>query len=267
MKNVMINGAPRSGTSWLGQIFNSSPVTSYRFQPLFSYAFKDHLTLNSTKSEITKFFNEVSVTDDDFILQTDQLRRKIHSEFQKDVPTHTVMKHVRYHYLLKHILEISDDIKVIGIIRHPCGVINSWLKTPREFNPEWDISEWKHGSMKNKNQPGEYYGFEKWKETNSLFLKLHNQYPERFKIIQYDDLVKDRITTTQTIFDFVDLEMTNQTFDFLTKSQEKEIDDPDTAFRLSDVSERWKYELDTYIVNEIHNDLIGSELEFTLDLH
>ena len=37
MKNVAIFGVPRSGTSWLGQIFNSSPMVAYRFQPLFSY--------------------------------------------------------------------------------------------------------------------------------------------------------------------------------------------------------------------------------------
>ena len=41
MTPVFAFGVPRSGTSWFGELFNSSPRVAYRFQPLFSYAFKD----------------------------------------------------------------------------------------------------------------------------------------------------------------------------------------------------------------------------------
>ena len=46
MKRIAIHSAPRSGSSWLGQILNSSPKVCFRFQPLFSYAFKDYLNDN-----------------------------------------------------------------------------------------------------------------------------------------------------------------------------------------------------------------------------
>ena len=39
---ISIHGVPRSGTSWLGQILDSSPKVRYKFQPLFSYAFKKY---------------------------------------------------------------------------------------------------------------------------------------------------------------------------------------------------------------------------------
>ena len=44
---VAIHGVPRSGTTWLGSIFDSSPNVIYRNQPLFSYAFKSYLSEHS----------------------------------------------------------------------------------------------------------------------------------------------------------------------------------------------------------------------------
>ena len=52
---VAIHGAPRSGTTWLGQIFNASPRTQYRYQPLFSYRFKGQLQPTSSASEVARF--------------------------------------------------------------------------------------------------------------------------------------------------------------------------------------------------------------------
>ena len=43
MKRIGLHGVPRSGTSWLGNIFNSSPDLTYKHQPLYSYAFKNYL--------------------------------------------------------------------------------------------------------------------------------------------------------------------------------------------------------------------------------
>ena len=60
MNTIAIFGAPRSGTTWLGQLFNSSPNTLYRYQPLFSYEFKDYLSESNTKQNI-KQFGAVSV--------------------------------------------------------------------------------------------------------------------------------------------------------------------------------------------------------------
>ena len=45
-KIILITGVARSGTSWIGQIIDSSPEVVYRFQPLFSYAFKGFLDSN-----------------------------------------------------------------------------------------------------------------------------------------------------------------------------------------------------------------------------
>ena len=43
LKKIAIFSVPRSGSSWLGQIFNSHEDVSFRMQPLFSYSHKSAL--------------------------------------------------------------------------------------------------------------------------------------------------------------------------------------------------------------------------------
>ena len=40
-KVIAIFGMPRSGTSFLGQILDSSPSVAYRLEPIFSYKLKN----------------------------------------------------------------------------------------------------------------------------------------------------------------------------------------------------------------------------------
>ena len=54
-KTIALFGVPRSGTSWLGQIFDSCPDVIYKYQPLFSYAFKNRLNMQSSFDEISNF--------------------------------------------------------------------------------------------------------------------------------------------------------------------------------------------------------------------
>ena len=67
MQKIAIHSVPRSGSTWLGEILNSSTNVKYCFQPLFSYKFKDYLDERSPKEEIDNFFSMLSDTDDEFI--------------------------------------------------------------------------------------------------------------------------------------------------------------------------------------------------------
>ena len=59
MQYVAIHSVPRSGSTWLGQIFNSHPKVNFRYQPLFSYAFKDYLNEASSSEDIEAFFKNI----------------------------------------------------------------------------------------------------------------------------------------------------------------------------------------------------------------
>lgn len=265
MQKIAIHSVPRSGSSWLGQIFNSSRKVIYKYQPLFSYAFKDYLDEHSAREQIETFFEEVAQTEDPFLDQTDKVKAGSYPDFEKsESPTVICYKEVRYHHILPNMMEQADDVKVIGLIRNPCAVINSWLQAPKEFRREegWDeMEEWRHAPKKNRGRKEEFHGFEKWKEAARIFHQLNDRYSDRFHLIRYSDLLDDTLNSVRRLFDFCDLKVESQTLEFLESSRDKKGEDPYGVYRKNPGNEKWKYKLNPAIRKEIIRDLKDTELE------
>jgi hypothetical protein len=262
---VSIHGAPRSGTSWLGKIFDVHSNVAYRFQPLFSYRFKDRIALDSNAHDVRAFLQELYEVRDDVFIMGDWLKiakPDMPAVQKEDFPFCMVMKEVRYHHLIEKLLGAVNDLQVIGIVRNPCAVINSWLQAPREFKKEWDpLTEWRFAPSKNLGKIEEYYGFEKWKELALLFLDLQKRYYERFLLIQYEQLVEDPINIIEHAFSFVGLDMEAQVIDFIKTSQSYHIDDAYAVYKSPTVKDKWQQELDPRISEAIVADLQGTLLE------
>lgn len=257
MRRIAIHSVPRSGSSWLGSIFDSSLHVVYRFQPLFSYTHKDQLTENSNIEEIDNFFKDIQCTDDQFVLQAVAKKNNPIPQFQKSRTSHIVYKEVRYHHILKNLLYKDKNIKVIGLIRNPFAVINSWLNAPKEFKKElnWKVDEeWRDAPKKNLGQPEEFNGYNKWKEAAFLYLKLKKKYPDRFYLLDYNDLLLNKVATVEKLFDFSNLELTQQTLNFLNTSSQKEDKDAYSVFKQKKNDDQWKLELPSFIIEEIKAD-------------
>jgi hypothetical protein len=261
---ISIHGAPRSGTSWLGQIFDSSPNVRYKFQPLFSYAFKDRINLQSTKEEFMKFLDELYNKQDPFLDQLDKKEDGRYPIFKikEENPPILVMKMVRYHYLIPHLISNVPNIKIIGIVRHPCAVLNSWRKAPREFLNEWNFNEeWMFAQSKNKFRPEEYYGYHRWKELTMLFLELEKHQNKSFKLVKYEDLVRNTEIEVNNIFDFCGIDIHHQTEEFLYQSTHIHQSDEYSVYKGNKNIRDWEKELPPEIISYIENDLKGTELE------
>jgi len=259
---IVIAGAPRSGTSWLAQIIDSCPSVRHRFQPIFSYAFKNAVSLESTKDEFNQFFTGIYNSDDEFMCRTKEKNEGIYPTFSKnESPEVLAFKNVRYHYLLEKMLKNFSNLKVVGIVRHPCATINSWITTPREFPSDADpMKEWQYAECRNTG-PEEYWGFEKWKEVSFLFLKLKEKFPDQFYLLRYNDLVDDSIETTKDLFKFLNLDYSNLTNDFLISCHEKHDENSYSVFKDKSVKEKWKGELCEEIQDGILKSIKGTELE------
>jgi len=264
---AVIAGVPRSGTSWLGQIIDSSPDVTYRFQPIFSYAFKDAVNINSKREDYECFFAGIYESTDDFLLQTDKRKAGLYPTFEKrDNPEYLALKTCRYQYLLIKMLQYFRDLKVLGIIRHPCGVINSWLKNPKEFPKGADPrKEWRFGACRNKGREEEFFGFYKWKELAHLYLDLREKYPNQIYIIKYEELVDNPIVVSQSIFNFVGLEFTEQTESYLKTTHSVHQESRYAVFKNKNVKNKWKRQLNSKIINEIFSDIKKTPLENFLD--
>ena len=152
----------------------------------------------------------------------------------------------------------------MGIIRNPKSVISSWYNAPKEFNKkEWDlIREWKNADLKNQGRIEEFYGYNKWKEVGMLFLELKQNYPERFYLINYKNLLNNTLNEIDTLFKFCGLTITQQTVDFINKSKEIDLsDDAYAVYRKNQTDDKWRTTLPQEIINEIDKDLSGTMLE------
>lgn len=254
---VAIHSVPRSGSTWLGSIFDSHPKVAYRFQPLFSYTHKDQLNENSSLLDINGFFKDILNSNDDFILQKEAIKTNRVPSFRKEKITHIIYKEVRYHNILENLLNQDDDLKIVGLIRNPFSVLNSWLRAPKEFKKdlEWEIEEeWRLAPKKNLNLPEEFNGYEKWKEGAFIFLDLEKRYPKRFYLLNYDLLLTNKLITVKDVFSFCDLEMTQQTLDFFNSSSKENEEDAYSVFKKKSQDNSWQSELPKFIIEEIKAD-------------
>jgi len=137
------------------------------------------------------------------------------------------------------------------------SVINSWLKAPKEFKKElgWSIKEeWKSAPQKNDNKPEEFNGYNKWKEVCIIFLELKEKFPNRFYLVNYDDLVKSTEFEVRRIFKFSGLDFTKKTESFIKQSTAISDRDAYSVFKQKKDDLDWKKTLPKFIVDEIKND-------------
>jgi len=268
IENIIgIHGVPRSGTNWLGQIFNSHLDVNFKFQPLFSYAFKDYLDENSTKEEIQQFFEEIAISDDYFLNLKDPVIHQNYPDFSKSESYSTlVFKQIRYNHVVENMLSKNQVIKFVFIIRNPLAVMNSWIHTVMEFKPEWDLDqEWKKAEKKNQNRVEEYFGYNKWKEAGNIFLDVHEKYPDRTMIINYNDLLLNTEPTVKKLFAFSNLSFDGQTKIFVEESKQRNDIDPNSVYKQKINDNAWKQNIPYYIIDAVRKDLENDRLAIYLN--
>lgn len=256
MHKLALFSVPRSGSTWLGEMINSSPEVVYKFQPNFAYSFPYELSNSLSTGEIDEFFYELLRTKDNFVNGELSIssKKKAYS-FQKSNPTFLCFKETHYLNVIEHLLETSST-KIIGLVRSPFAVINSWLSIPKEFNPDWSIKEeWKNAILKNENVETHYFGYIKWKEACFMFIKLKMQYPEQFYLVNYDDLLKNAEKEVRGIFEFLDISYTQQTRDFISKSTSNQTNDAYAVFKKKTDDLAWQASLPDFIELKIKGDI------------
>lgn len=266
MRNIQvawISGMPRSGSTWLSQIFASSPDVRLKSCPLFSYEFKNALDENSTVDQWNMLFSKVYTTKSEFLDQ-DHLRKHgliPHFKDKKKYPRHLLIKSNRFHNLTPYILKLNAQIRFVHIIRHPCATIYSWLSNPREFPGHADqLEEWRTGKCR-KNGPGEFWGFDDWKKVTTQALSLSEQYPDRHKIVRYENLVKNTENQARELFQFLHIPFEKQSLDFIALSQSRHDDNKHSVFKKAELKDKWEKKLDIAIIEQCMNEIRDTALE------
>ena len=258
-----VSGMPRSGTTWLSQIIASSPDVRLKSCPLFSYEFKNALNKESTKEQWEQLFVDVYNTESEFL---DQEHLRKHGlvptyEYKVASPGNLVIKSNRFHNLTPYILSLNEDVRFVYIVRNPCAAIYSWMSDPQEFpenaNP---LNEWRTGHCR-KTGPGEFWGFDDWKLVTLQSISLSEQYPKRFKIIRYEELVKNPVEITEAIFQFLHIPFGAETLNFIKMSHSKHDAHKHSIYKNPKLLNKWENMLDKTIVELCMKDIEASDLE------
>lgn len=263
---VYITGVARSGTSWIGQILNSSPRVCFRFQPLFAYEFKGRVNEDSDRAAYEQLFLDMFNTSSTFLTQEDKQASGEYPRFEKDVdPDILVFKENRYQSVLEPMMRRVNFLQAVGVVRHPCAVLNSWRQNPKEFPPGSEIlKEWRFGNCKNKGNE-DYFGYYKWKEIANLYLDLRAKYPDRFALLRYEDAVYSAQHTIPALFKFLKIPFQEASRRFLLESTVTRQGGYYSVYKDKGVAAKWRNELDAHIIDEIYADLAGTRLEQFLD--
>ncbi|MCE2571529.1 sulfotransferase family protein [Motilimonas eburnea] len=263
---IWLNGMPRSGTTWMSQIFASSSDVRLKFCPLFSYEFKNMLNENSSVEEWQWLFEQTFTTKSEYLDQEYLRKNGLVPKFHKaEDPSHLVIKSTRHHQLTRRLLELNSNVKVIHMIRDPRASIASWLTNPYEFpSAEDPMKQWRSGECR-KDGVGEYWGFDDWVQVSREALALAEQFPTRFKIVSYEEVISHPISEIKDLFKFCNLSFSQTTAEFIASSQSKHDDNKRSVFKKPEQVIHWSHLLDKDIVNSIHAEIVGTELEGFLD--
>lgn len=195
---LLINGVPRSGTSAIGSILGSGVNCAYRFQPLFSYKYRKQAENYKGISGLDALVTELEVCDDSFIRNgmTDA-RLNISELNQTDI---MIIKHVRYHENLSAWLE-NENVKLLCVIRDPRACIYSQISISTEWEGSMsDYPDWINAPHINSNE-FEYFGFSGWLRFCFAAEMLRLRYPDRVKILKYEDFSHDNYYALQKVVD------------------------------------------------------------------
>jgi hypothetical protein len=259
---VFLLGMPRSGTTWLSQIVEASPDFVVRLSPNYAYPLKDRLDASSDAPAWREVLAASVDTDDPFMTQnwrrdTGELPR--HST-PRDAARLLAVKDTRFLDLYAGAVDLLPAAQVLFIVRHPCGVLDSWRHSD-EFPAGADFAtEWRHGACRKRGGRGELWGFSDWCATARQYLAIEARLPRRVRVFRYEDLVRDPHAVMTELLARLGVRLGAEIDAFLRTSRAFHDERPYAVFKSPRVADAWRTRFPEDIARTIEEELAGTDL-------
>lgn len=266
---IWLTGMPRSGTTWISQIFAASPEVRVKFCPLFSYRFKNVMTAESTPEAWAAFFEQVYHATDPYMDQCHLRKKNLVPDFAHppSASATLLIKSNRQHHLTETILRSMPHIRFFAVVRDPFAAVHSWLSDPEEFPATADpMTQWRTGTCR-KTNVGEYWGFDDWKQVTTMHLQLAQNYPAQFVLRRYEDLKVDPIEQLRELFETFNLSFLPQVRRFIEESISRHEESPHSVFKQRQRAAKWQQELHPDIIDAIRSEIQGTKLAQFAESH
>jgi len=134
---IIVAGTGRSGTTWLAHILEKylhyriifEPFHPLKFKKFNKYEYKKYLQPEDNNTELNSVIYQIL---------TGRIRNKGIDHLNRSfMPKGRIVKIIRANYFLKWIRNNFPEVPIIYILRHPCAVVNSWVKLG------WGTVDWK----------------------------------------------------------------------------------------------------------------------------
>lgn len=184
-KIILVNGVPRSGTSAVGAMLGSGENCAYRFQPMFSYLYREISHHFKGRDGLRHLISKLESCNDSFILNG--MVESLHPQQKKDSHAEfMIIKHVRYHEYLFDWLK-NSNVTLLCLIRDPRACIYSQISIKEEWKADFsEESDWLNARHIN-NKRYEYFGFYGWLRFLYITERLKAEYPDRVQILKYEN--------------------------------------------------------------------------------
>lgn len=268
---VIIVSAKRSGSSFVGELFNQHPDVFYVFEPLWAL---DHAALKSKKLNKTFVKNSITILNgtmrcdfhtnhpgelsikNPFLLKTAKLSRKMgytdHAVRERICNnfTYVVAKVIRIHDLnnIRPLVEATDiELKVIHLVRDPRPTERSRNRTRPNFNlirrkgtdemDEIDLCDTLERNL------------QFWRNTPP-WLK------GKYKFVRFEDVASSPQKMAGELYDFVGLTMVAKVEEWIKKHTELKQSNSyayGTVRNSAEVLESWRRDMDWGLIKKIQN--------------
>jgi hypothetical protein len=313
---ILVYGMRRSGTTWIGKLFDSHPNTLYRHEPDSLIPMQDVpyypelQDASEYETAIEQFFVELGKMTDPHVVAKMPVFPKnyLHSAVQQRyrlscykskvfnrflslrLPVYNVMKasgsqnarlvwkSVESPCRVGVLACALPQSRVIYILRHPCGYLNSYLrgqqsgKMPQSSDEDYDVGIWE---WRLKCKEAKKYDLDSdavrgmdWKTRMVWEWIIDNErstnqiaVQENAMVVVFDELCANPIDGTRNLFSHAGLEWHGQTSQFLTAGERKNEKGYFSVLKDSQsVADQWKTQLAEQDIALVRNLTSRSDL-------